>query len=138
MKKAWIENNKIRDIASGNPFECYHHDIAVYYDTDVPDTAVNGAELINGGWVNPNVMSTAPVDIALIQLSPIEFKMLFTSQERIMIKTSTDAVVQDFFEIINDPRLTYVDRNPQSVKDALAYLESINLIATGRAAEILS
>ncbi|MDD2267012.1 hypothetical protein [Sulfuricurvum sp.] len=140
MKKAWIENGKIRDIANGDPVDLFHPDIAINYNTDVPDSAVVGAELIDGVWVNPVI--DAVIDTVVVNkvplLSPIEFKMLFSSEERIAIKTSTDAVVQDFFELINDLRLTYVDRNLQSVKDALAYLEHINLIASGRAMEILS
>lgn len=140
MKKAWIENNRVRDIANGNPNELFHPDIAVHFDTDIPDDIVVGAELVNAKWANPIIEVTTVIDAIVIlpMVSPVEFRMLFKSEERIAIKTSTDAVVQDFFEIINDPRLTYVDRNLQSVKDALAYLESINLIAAGRAVEILS
>ena len=47
MKYAWIENERIRDTAPGNPAEFYHPDVAVFYDTQVPDDAVNG-----DGWVN--------------------------------------------------------------------------------------
>ena len=35
MKKAWIENDRIRDIALGNPDELYHPDVAKFYDTEV-------------------------------------------------------------------------------------------------------
>jgi len=52
MKKAWIENNVVRDVCEGNPAELYHPDIAVYYSTDVPDDIINGAKLENGVWVN--------------------------------------------------------------------------------------
>lgn len=53
MKKAWIENGFIRDVAHATPSEIYHPDIATLYDTDVPDTAVNGATLVAGVWTNP-------------------------------------------------------------------------------------
>jgi len=53
MKKAWIENNRVRDIAPGEPTEIYHPDVAVLYDTDIPDDIVPGAELIGGVWTNP-------------------------------------------------------------------------------------
>ena len=52
MKKAWIENNVVRDICEGNPAELYHPDVAVFYDTDVPDDIKNGARLENNVWVN--------------------------------------------------------------------------------------
>jgi hypothetical protein len=55
MKKAWIENNVVRDVCEGNPAELYHPDIAVHYSTDVPDDIKNGASLVNGNWVNATV-----------------------------------------------------------------------------------
>lgn len=71
------------------------------------------------------------------QVSPVEFKLLFTAQERVAIKTSTDAQVLDFFEIVNDPRLTHVDLGLQSTADALAYLTQLGILAEGRTAQIL-
>ena len=57
MKYAWIENEKIRDICQGgNPSECYHPDIAKFYDTLVPDDAENG-----DGWINNQVIKPPPV-----------------------------------------------------------------------------
>jgi hypothetical protein len=53
MKKAWIENNRVRDIAPGEPADIYHPDVAVLYDTDIPDDIVAGAELVDGVWINP-------------------------------------------------------------------------------------
>jgi hypothetical protein len=53
MKKAWVENGKIRDIANGDPDLNYHPDIAALYTTDVPDTTVGGATLVDGVWTNP-------------------------------------------------------------------------------------
>ena len=54
MKKAWQDPiGVIRDICNGNPAECYHADVAAFYITDVPDTAVNGATLVSGVWTNP-------------------------------------------------------------------------------------
>jgi hypothetical protein len=47
MKFAWIENNLIKDVAWTNPEDIYHPDVAVHYNTEVPDDAENG-----DGWVN--------------------------------------------------------------------------------------
>ena len=55
MKYAWIEDNRIRDIAHSEPFEIYHPDVAVFYDTEVPDDAVNG-----DGWVDGVLVKPAP------------------------------------------------------------------------------
>ena len=48
MKKAWIEDNIIRDIAHAEPFDIYHPDVAKFYDTEVPDDAENGDTWENG------------------------------------------------------------------------------------------
>lgn len=53
MKYAWIENDKIRDVAHSNPAEIYHPDVAKFYDTQVPDNAVNGDGWVNGALVKP-------------------------------------------------------------------------------------
>ena len=53
MKYAWIENDKVRDVAHSNPTEIYHPDVAKFYDTQVPDDAVNGDGWVNGALVKP-------------------------------------------------------------------------------------
>jgi len=60
MKKAWIENNQIRDIAHSNPSAIYHADVAKFYDTDVPDNAVNGDGWVSGALVKPVPAPPAP------------------------------------------------------------------------------
>lgn len=53
--KAIIENNAIKDIAHADPFKIFVPSVAEMYDTDVPDTASVGDELIDGEWVTPVV-----------------------------------------------------------------------------------
>jgi hypothetical protein len=53
MKYAWIENDKVRDVAHDEPSKIYHSDVAAYYTTQVPDNAVNGDGWINGALVKP-------------------------------------------------------------------------------------
>lgn len=53
MKYAWIENGKVRDVAHSNPAEIYHPDVAVHYNTQVPDDAANGDGWVNGALVKP-------------------------------------------------------------------------------------
>lgn len=60
MKFAWIENNKVRDVCHGNPAECYHADVAQFYNTEVPDDAVNGDGWVNGQLVKPEPPPPAP------------------------------------------------------------------------------
>lgn len=75
--------------------------------------------------------------LAATKLSPVEFKLLFTSTERVAIKKSVDENVQDFFSIVEDQRLTHVDLELQSTKNALLYLASIGILTPERAATIL-
>ena len=142
MKKAWIENNGIRDIAPGaNPFSFYHPDIAQRYDTEVPDEAENGDTFAAGVLTKrpipepPEPQEPAPV--VPPSVSAIEFKMLFTSAERIAAKASVDPIIVDLWELLNDPRTTTVNLALKSTQDALDYMTYLGLIAPGRKAEIL-
>jgi hypothetical protein len=60
MKYAWIEDNSIRDVAHDEPSKIYHPDIAVFYDTQVPDDAVNGDGWVDGVLVKPVVVEPTP------------------------------------------------------------------------------
>ena len=139
--KAWIENGRIRDVCQGDPTASYHPDIAAHYTEDVPDNAANGDEWDGVTLTKPVIPDLVPIEPPAPvppKVSPIEFKLLFTAVERVAIKASTDPIVQDFFSIVEDPRLTVVDLGLQSTQDALAYLEMLELIAAGRKAEILT
>lgn len=137
MAYAWIENNAVRDIAPGDPATLYHPDVAAYYSTEIPDDISRGATLIDGVWVNPTPPAPQPSNPQTIYpvYGPIEFKLRFTVQERLEIKAarSTDVVVDDFYSLLDDPRLTAVDMNLQSVRDAIVYLESQGYLGAGRA-----
>jgi len=73
-------------------------------------------------------------------INPIEFKLLFTSPERIAIKNAraTDEILEDFYSIIEDPRLTSVDLGLQSTIDGVNYLASTGLIEPERVDVILA
>lgn len=143
MRKAWIENDRIRDIAPGNPDELYHPEIATLYNTEVPDDAANGDGWIDGRLVKPE--PPAPVEPTVPEpvypkVSPVEFKLLFSSAERVAIKSAraTDPVIDDFMDIVEDPRLTHVDLGLKSTQDALSYMVSANLLTVERRAQILA
>ena len=89
-------------------------------------------------------MNKLPTEIPLPaeapRLSPVQFKLLFTPTERVAIDAakSTDPVLKDFFSIVDDPRLTYVDLGLESTKQAVQYLALKNLIAPERVEQILT
>lgn len=88
-----------------------------------------------------NIPPSVPVlQAASMTVSPVEFKLLFTSQERVAIKAAreSDPVIDDFYDIVEDPRLTHVDLGLKSTKDALAYMVVVGLIAAERQGEILA
>jgi hypothetical protein len=72
MRKAWIENDRIRDIAHSEPFDIYHPDVAVFYDTEVPDDAVNGDGWVDGVLVKPVEPYVPPVIEAPAEETPTE------------------------------------------------------------------
>lgn len=76
--------------------------------------------------------------VPITSVSPVEFKLLFTSAERIVLKNSTDPIVVDLLDIINDTKLTFVNLELQSTKDALDYLVYVSIITAERKAEILT
>lgn len=141
MKYAWLQASIIRDICNGDPGSLFHPDIAALYDTEVPDEAMQG-DTFEDGVLTPKPIP-APVAVEPVapvppKVSVIEYKMLFTSAERIAVKASVDPIIIDLQELMNDPRTTTVDLSLQSISDALDYMTAVGLIAAGRKAQILS
>lgn len=60
----------------------------------------------------------------------VEFKLRFTTAERLAIQAlkSTDAVVSDFFSLLDDPGLLDVELSLQATKDGATYC--INAVRT--------
>lgn len=143
MKFAWIENDRIRDVAPGNPAELYHPDIAKFYDTEVPDDAANGDGWVNGQLVKPEppapVEPPAPTQPTIPLIGPIAFQMLFKVDELVAIDAAkeTNAAIRIFWKLLDDPRTDFVDRNLEPVQTMLRNLEASGLLATGRAEEII-
>jgi hypothetical protein len=66
--------------------------------------------------------------------------LLFTSSERVALKAArlTDPVIDDWMDIVQDPRLTHVDLALQSTQDALSYAVSVNILTAERREQILT
>ena len=142
MKYARINNNQAIDVRTESPEGFFTPDIAAQFE-QVPDEVENGWILENGKWTAPVIPEPAhapePV-ITYAKVSPIEFKLLFTSSERVAIKASraTDPAIDDFYDIVEDPRLTFVDLGLNSTQQALQYMSAQSLIAPERIEQILS
>lgn len=137
---ARIISNVAVDVSS-NPAEQFHPGIADQFEP-VPDEVKAGwVRNEAGDWEAPAPSPEPdPAPTEAPKVSPVEFKLLFTAQERVAIKAAraTDPVIDDFFDIVEDPRLTHVNLGLQSTQDALAYLEATGLITTNRRQEILA
>lgn len=65
-------------------------------------------------------------------ISPPQMRLLYTSEERVFIRSNLksaapDPVINDFFTELSDPQLTQVDLNLKSVQGAIEY--SLNFVA---------
>ena len=145
MKYARIENNiavEIFEHATIKPDEVHPEVIANQFIA-VPSIVDVGWSNITGSWVapepelNPTVFIEPPK--AKI-MSPVSFKLLFTSAERVAIRAErqNDPIIDDFFDIIDDQRLNSVSLTSAQTIECIDYLQSKGLISEERANAIKS
>lgn len=135
---ARIINNVAVDVSS-NPATHFHPDIARQFEP-VPDEVQSGWIRKDGQWSAP-APAPQPEPVPVYPtVTPVEFKMLFTSAERIAIKEArtTDQVVDDYFDIVEDPRLQVVDLGLHSVQEGIHYLQSVGILTEDRVGQILA
>ena len=98
------------------------------------------------GWPVGSVVFSDPARAMTVRtdgdrrVSPVEFKLLFTAQERVAIRAAreTDPVIDDFFDILDDPRLTGVDLTSSTTRGMVDYLVSKRLLTAERRDEIFN
>ena len=124
MSYARIINSVAVDVSS-DPAKHFHPQIAAEFEA-VPAEVRPGwrLEAETGEWSAPAAANAPEQAVIYPVLTPLDFKMCLTVQERLAAKelAASDPVLADFFFIIEDPRLTQVDLGLQSVRDAVAYL----------------
>ena len=137
---ARIINNVAVDVST-NPQEQFHPDISAEFEPVPDDVQAGWARNEAGEWEAPApTPEPTPAPTESPKVSPVEFKLLFTAGERVAIKAAraSDPVIDDFFSIVDDPRLTHVNLGLQSTQDALGYLETKGLITDARRVQILA
>lgn len=103
--------------------------------TTLPPVFIDGKtpQFLNGAWVT---------DEGKLKPTPPEFLLLLTLQERVEIRAarSTDLVVDDLLQMIEDPRLPFVELSNPSVIEAVTYLTTLEppLLTVERAARVLA
>ena len=148
MKYARIIEKVAVDVASDHPSQLFHPSIANQF-TDVPPEVEKGWRLEDDGtWSAPEIVSAPPPEpVYRTAVSRPEFKMLFKGAERIAIAQARQggastaeqrkkAILDDFFDIIEDPALETIRLNHATVQEGLAYLVSEGLLTQDRVAEI--
>lgn len=131
--------NEVAVDVSTDPTNHFHPDVAREFEP-VPDEVQSGWIRKDGQWSAP-APAPQPEPVPVYpKVTPVEFKLLFTSPERVAIKgaRAADPVVDDLWELVEDPRMEYVDFGMKSVRDSIEYLATAGLIAPERVAEIIS
>lgn len=140
MKHTRIINGVAVDTRVESPAGYFTPNIAAEF-VACPDEVQDGWIFADGTWAAPDApapwVEPAPTPP---QVTLVQFKLLFTPAERVAIKAAraTDAMIDDFYEIVEDPRLTMVDFGLQSTVDGVGYLVSRGLITEARKDEIIS
>lgn len=135
---ARIIDNVAVDVCA-EPSHCFHPDIAREF-VPVPDEVQSGRVRTDGQWSAP-APTPQPEPVPVYpKVTPVEFKMLFTSSERIAIKEAraTNPVIDDYFDIAEDPRLQVVDLGLHSVQEGIHYLQTIGILTEDRVSQILA
>lgn len=122
--------NAVAVDVSTAPHEHFHPSLAVEF-VEVPAEVQPGWHLENGQWQAPPAVEPHPVPESAPSyptVGPIHFQMLFTAAERLKAKElcASDPMLDDFWELIEDPRTDVVNLSLQSVQTAVQYtLEAV-------------
>ena len=158
-------NIYISEIVPHDPTDFYHPDIAAKFIRVPADTELN-AKKDGNNWINPPKpepvevkepeIEPAPVEDLKPQIyqgniSPVNLKMLFTTTERAAIREARKAnskstpekqvlkeSLDDFFEILDDPRLIEIKLSNSLVLEILEKLVTDGLLTADRKDEILA
>lgn len=146
---ARIVDDQVVEIIDWSPEGRYPED---WLWVECPPETVQGSTFQDGKWDHPTppapVEPQPPAPARILQVSPPTFLLLFTSQERIGIRAARNysgadanpnmvkAVLDDWFAIIDDPRLQYVDLTLPATQQGIDFLVTVGLLTAPRAEEI--
>ena len=126
MKYGRLKNNMVVDI-SKNPTIEFHPEIAAEF-IEIPDAVAVGFVFDGTNYNAPEPPTEhdseqEPKRVESLKITPVEFKLLFLLTERVKIAElrENDAVLRDFYSMLDDPRLTVVDLSKRTIIDAVRY-----------------
>ncbi|WP_417551812.1 hypothetical protein [Marinomonas fungiae] len=125
MNYGRIKNGVVVDIAT-DPNKQFHPTIAAEF-VEIPDGAGAGWTFDGTDYAPPVAPDTEPVEPEPTKraiISPVEFKLLFTLSERVAIAElrKTDPILEDFYSLLDDSRLTAVDLAATSIVEGVEYV----------------
>lgn len=129
-KFARIENGVVIDVSVNPTFE-YHPLIAEQFVT-IPDEVEAGFTFDGTEYAPPVVADPEPAEpetVKTVSISPVDFKFLFTLPERVKIKElrATDLALDDFYSMLDDPRLTVISLSDARIIEGVEY--AVNALA---------
>ena len=103
----------------------------------IPECVENADWIAYQIWLSEgNTPETADAEPAITTVSAYEFLNRFTQEERIAIRNSTDAYVQDFISLVQAAQI--VDFSNEKTLEGMVYLVTLGWITEARKTEILS
>ncbi|WP_067101822.1 hypothetical protein [Marinomonas atlantica] len=120
-----IKNGVVVDIAV-DPNTQFHPILAAEF-IEIPNE-VQAGWTFNGTDYAPTVVpDPEPIEPEQVKrsiISPVEFKLLFTLSERVAIAElrKTDPILEDFYSLLDDSRLTAVDLSAASILEGVDYV----------------
>lgn len=133
---------------SPDPSASYHPEVAAEFIV-VPDEVRGGWARVGGQWTPPEAEAQPATVISYrTSLSPVEFKMLFAPGERLEIRRAREYagdapaqrelawLIDDWWQIVDDPRLSAVDLSLAQTQDGLTMLVNAGILTPERRDEI--
>lgn len=146
MTYARIVDGKVKEIISFDPTGRYPEE----WDwVECGDDIVQGASYDGSDFANP-VAPELPDEEQTYRtkITRVEFKSLFTIAERVGIRkareyTGSDETqvtvkytLDEFYDVLDDPQLTVIDLQAQSIAEGLEALQAANFITAERKDQI--
>lgn len=105
--------------------------------TDTQAMIAEQAVMTVAAPVIPQGFVPAPIEKTNL-IHPITLKLKFTIQERVEIYACTDPFIVDFLRILDDQRLSIIDKLLPATQEAFERLVELGLVEESRKLEILA
>lgn len=130
MNYGRIKNGVVLDTAT-DPNTQFHPILAAEF-VEIPDDVRAGWTFDGTDYAPPVVADPEPKEpesAEPVLISPVDFKFLFTLAERLKIKElrATDLALDDFYSMLDDPRLTVVSLSDARIIEGVEY--AVNALA---------